>query len=53
MRDLPAAQNYYARALHICKQQLGLSHPFTAVILDNLGALFQAIEDLSTAKSLL
>src|SRR5207247_1052040 len=47
------AEPLYQRALSICEQQLGASHPDVAHILSNLGGLYRAQGKYAEAESLL
>ena len=44
------ARPYYARALEISEKTLGVDHPDTAIILNNLGHLLQSQGDLAGAR---
>ena len=48
-----AARPHVERALKICETALGLNHPNTATILNNLARLLQAQGDLAAARPLL
>jgi tetratricopeptide (TPR) repeat protein len=50
MGDLDAARPYYQRALDIRLKTQGEDHPDTAVSLNNMGGLLQAMGDLDAAR---
>ena len=49
MGNYPQAEELYQQALSIRKKVLGSEHPDVATILDNLGALYIAIDKLDQA----
>ncbi|NIW93871.1 MAG: tetratricopeptide repeat protein [Phycisphaerae bacterium] len=50
MGDLAEAKPYFERALAIDEKALGPDHPNTAMDLNNLGYLLQAMDDLAAAR---
>jgi tetratricopeptide (TPR) repeat protein len=50
MGELSQAKPYFERALAINEEVLGAKHPDTALSLNNLGGLLQAMGELSQAK---
>jgi tetratricopeptide (TPR) repeat protein len=50
MGDLAGARPYFERALAIHEKVLGGEHPHTALSLNNLGYLLQAMGDLVGAR---
>ena len=52
MGRYPEAEPLYVRSLSIAEQQLGVDHPDTAMSLNNLALLYDAMERYSEAESL-